>query len=281
MKKRTVFLISAGLIVLFGALVYYGTRYSRGKPVAIEERKKPIVAIAFIDQKIDFVKGLSQELWQSLPGVEIELLHQVTVLPWGKSLVSPVTVKAFHNNKDIYFYLSWSDDTENRQIGTKKFSDGCAIMFPLTDKVEQSAIMMGFMGRSNIWHWKAAQDKEFWLKDAPKTEAYADYHYPFEEKELFPVSKAQAVSAVNDLVAIRIATITPKDTQSVEGRGLWHNGIWQVVFKRSLKGGLDAENDVTLQGKKGMPCAFAVWNGETGDRGGRKSISDWVELDIK
>ncbi len=28
-------------------------------------------------------------------------------------------------------------------------------------------------------------------------------------------------------------------------------------------------------------CAFAVWNGSKGDRGGRKSISDWVDLRVE
>lgn len=281
MKKRTAFLISAALIVLFGGLVYYGVRYSRGVPVAVEEFKRPVVNIPLIDKEIDFAKGLSPELWQSLPKIDIELMHQVTVLPWGKSLVSPVTVKAFHNSNAVYFYLSWRDDTENRQIGTKKFSDACAIMFPLADKVEQSTIMMGFMGKSNIWQWKAVQDKEFWLREAPKTEAYADYHYPFEEKELFVVSKDIPKSAVNDLIAVRVGTITPKDIQNVQGRGFWANGSWQVVFKRPLAI-KDAEIDAQLEpAGKNKLCAFAVWNGESGDRGGRKSISDWVELQIK
>ena len=85
---------------------------------------------------------------------------------------------------------------------------------------------------------------------------------------------------VNDLLAIRIGTITHKKEQAVQGKGIWENGIWQVVFKRSLKH-VSIEDDVLFNpGEEKMLCAFAVWNGATKDRGGRKSISGWVELEL-
>ena len=117
------------------------------------------------------------------------------------------------------------------------------------------------------------------MNELPKTEAYADYYYPFEEEEIFSVSKDIPKSAVKDLLAIRVGTITPKETQNVSGRGFWKDGVWQVVFKRSLKA-VDAEDDADFRPGRKL-CAFAVWNGAKGDRGGRKTISDWAELDVK
>ncbi|HEB36236.1 MAG TPA: hypothetical protein ENI18_10400, partial [Candidatus Aminicenantes bacterium] len=153
--------------------------------------------------------------------------------------------------------------------------------FPLEKKEQPSTIMMGFMGKANIWQWKANQNEEYWFQKVPSVSSYVDFHYPFEEKEMFIVSKVVPESAVNDLLAVRVGTITHKKEQTVHGRGIWENGTWHVVFKRSLKPVLLEDDVVFYPGEEKMLCAFAVWNGATGDRGGRKSISDWVELEVK
>ncbi|OGX23630.1 MAG: hypothetical protein A3J51_06850 [Omnitrophica WOR_2 bacterium RIFCSPHIGHO2_02_FULL_45_21] len=295
MKKSTVILISIALVIGFAALVYIGIRHSRGVPVRVEKPKKVTLEVQFLDKEIDVSASVS-DIWQSLPREEIELMQQVTVLPWGKSLVSPLRVSAFHNKKDIYFYISWKDDTEDRDAGINTFSDGCAVMFPMGEGIPASTIMMGFMHKSNIWYWKASRDREYWLSqekagatdELMQTKVYADYHYPFEEKEIFVVSKDISKSAVNDLIAIRVGTLTPKELQNVQGRGFWSDNTWQVVFKRAIAI-TDPEVDANLeqapptagQAEKNKLCAFSVWNGASGDRGGRKSISDWVELQIK
>lgn len=281
MKKGTVVLICIVLTTGFLSLVYWGLRYSRGVPVVIEEQERVILEVPFIDRAIDLAGTNSfLDAWSSIQPKEIELMYQVMVLPWGKSLVSPIAVRAFHNNRDIYFYIEWNDQTENRSVETAKFSDAAAILFPMKEESQPPALMMGFLGNANIWQWKASQDREYWLKQGPESKAYADFHYPFEDEELFVVSKEVPKSAANDLMAIRVGTITPKEKQGVEGRGFWRRGTWEVVFKRPLKS-IDPEIDaVFIQNKKRL-CAFAVWNGENGDRGGRKSISNWVELVIK
>jgi len=280
MKKGTVIAITIISAGLFLALVNYGLQHSRGTPVEIEDTETTTMVVPFKDNQIDLGEGISSDIWDGLNAKNIEMMYQVMVLPWGKSLISPVTVRAFHNNKDIYFYMSWKDETRDSTKKTNKFHDACGIMFPIEKKEQPSTILMGFMGKANIWQWKSNQNKEYWFNKGVEIKSYADFHYPFEDKELFPVSKIAPVSAVNDLLAIRIGTITHKNEQIVQGRGIWENGIWQVVFKRSLEH-VSIEDDVgfTLGGEK-MLCAFAVWNGATKDRGGRKSISGWVELEL-
>jgi len=281
MKKNTVIIITVISILLFAGLVYYGLRHSRGVPVPVEKRERPVVEVAFLDKNIDLSKGISLGIWDALPGEEIELMYQVTVLPWGKSLVSPLEVKSFHNRNDIYFYFRWKDDTADYREAENIFTDASAIMLPMDEKVEPSTIMMGFMGKANIWQWKASRDEQFWQNKSGQDRVYVDFLYPFEEQEVLAVSKEKVKSAVSDLNAIRVATITPKDLQNVSGRGFWKDGTWQVVFKRSLKA-VDPEIDAEFKyGEKQKLCAFAVWNGSGGDRGGRKSISDWVELRVK
>lgn len=283
MKKVTVIvvLISLAFIAGFGWLVYYAIIHSRGAPVEIEKTERPVIEVPFIDNEIDLNNDIALDIWDTLSGKEISLMYQVMVLPWPKTVVAKVYVKSFHNNKDIYFFISWNDDTEDRIHDRNQFSDACAIMFPLGKETQPSSIMMGFIGKTNIWHWKASRDKEFWQGEHPQTNAYADFHYPFEEEELFVVSKDSPQSAINDLLAIRVGTVTPKENQkAIEGRGFWKDGLWQVVFKRTLKAASLEDDAVFDIGQKRL-CAFAAWNGAKGDRGGRKSISDWVELVIK
>lgn len=283
MKKITVILIIALLVIGFGWLVFYGLRYSRGVPAVMEEKAASALEVPFIDEKIDLAGGISAQIWEKLPAEKVELMYQVMVLPWPqKGLISPITVKAFHNKKDIYFYISWTDATEDYILAGNRFSDACAIMFPLGEKTgpKSSTLLMGFMGKAAIWHWKASMDREFWLKDVPEDKAYADFYYPFEEEETLTVSKDIPQSAVRDLLSIRIGTITPKEQQRVGGKGVWNSGAWEVVMRRSLDRA-DAELDAAFPAGKKQYCAFAVWNGSKGDRGGKKSISDWVELRIQ
>ena len=279
--KKTVYFITFVLLAAFAGLVYYGARHWRGVPVQIEKFETPVLNVAFMDKDIDLAQGLALEVWQEIKPQEIKLMYQVTALPWPKikGLLPAITVKAFHSKENIYFYMSWPDDTEDRIHEITQFSDACAIMFPVEKDVQPHTIMMGFLGRVNIWQWKANQDREYWLKESPQTKAYVDYYYPFEDKELFPVSQHVTKFAVNDLLAIRVGTITPKDVQEVMGKGVWENGVWTAVFKRPLKS-LEGENGVNFISGKRL-SALAVWNGSKGDRGGRKSISDWLELNIQ
>jgi len=279
-KKFVIILICIAAVILFGALVYYGATHVRGVPVKQEEQKRQTLEIPFMDKEIALRNGIATDLWGGLKPQEIKLIFQLMVLPWPKSSTPLVKVKAFHNAKEIYFYMEWIDETKDKILGINKFPDACAIMFPRDEKAQAPTLMMGFLGRADIWHWKASRDLQFWMKEDPvDNKPYVDRYYPFEDKETLLVSKEIVKSAVNDLTAIRVGTVTPKENQYVEGRGFYDQGVWRVVFKRSLKA-IDAQDDAIFNSGKRL-CAFAVWNGSKGDRGGRKSISDWVELLIK
>lgn len=279
MKKIFVGLVILVSVVCFSVLVYYGSKYSRGVPEIDKETEKPLLEVPFLATDFDLSKGIDTSLWESQPALKINLFYQVMVLPWPKKVVPYVMVKAFHNKRDIYFYMEWEDSTKDKIIGIDKFSDACAIMFPLGKNTQPSTLMMGFLGNANIWQWKASQDAEFWLNEKMEPKAYGDFLYPFEEEELFKITKEKITSPVNDLVAVRIGTITPKPEQNVTGRGIYDNGTWKVVFKRTIEGS-DREADAQFPAKKRL-SAFAVWNGSEGDTGGKKSISDWVELELK
>ena len=278
MKKSWVILILAAVLIGFGLLVYLGFRRARGVPVAVREKQRLQLEVPLVDREIDLSRGIDLAYWKTREQLTIELLYQVMVIPWPKKVVPFVIVKSFHNGRDIYFYMEWQDDTEDNILDINKFSDAGAVMFSLEADPPASTLLMGFMGTANIWQWKASQDRAYWLGEIYKPDSYADFYYPFEEEELFVVSKESFESAANDLVAIRVATVTRKPKQNVAGRGFYDSGTWRIVFKRSLAAE-DSEVDAQFTGK--TACAFAVWNGAKGDRGGRKSISDWVELKLQ
>lgn len=283
MKKAVIFTLIAVAVLGFAVLVFFGFRYARGVPVRVEEVKRVSLAVPFVAKELDLREGVDTAFWDGQAKQDIELVYQIMVLPWPrterKSPVSHVRVSAFHNKKEIYFYLEWPDATEDVTVGIGKFSDAGALMFPMDPKAESSSLMMGFLHKANIWHWKASRDREYWLKERVRSEAYADFLYPFEEEELFVVSKEQVPSAVSDLLAVRVGTVTAKPTQAVQGRGIYAGGVWKTVFKRSIEAE-DPETDAQFDPKANL-CAFAVWDGSSGDRGGRKSISDWVELEME
>jgi hypothetical protein len=283
MKKFFIVLIIVITVISFSVAVYFGFRNKRGVPVAVEEEEKSTLNVPYIDRDIDLIEGLDLSFWDARSSQEIELLYQVMILPWPKPWKNEnpfsVKAKAFHNIDNIYFYIEWEDDTEDRYIDINKFSDAGAVMFPLNEETRPSSLMMGFLVKANIWHWKASRDSEYWLNETAMRETYTDFHYPFEEEELFVVSRTRSDSAVSDLVAANVGTVTPKPLQNVEGRGVYENGVWKVVFRRALEAP-DPEVDAGFDLKERV-AAFAVWNGSKGDRGGRKSITDWVDLVIE
>lgn len=281
--KPIVITIALVLTIAFVALVYFGMTYARGVPVAVPLlQRATLVAPYYKDKTIDLTKGVALADWADLPETKVELVYQVMVLPWSKALIPSVTAKAFHNDTDIYFYVTWKDDTENRALSVGEFSDAVALMFPLADDAPPSTLMMGFLGKHgvNVWHWKASQDKEFWSKEAVSRDAYSDFRYPFEDQETLIVSKSALPSAVSDLLALKVTTTTTKAAQNVQGRGVWANGAWHVVFKRALQATNTKEDAAFGRGARKL-IAFAAWAGEKGDRGGRKSISDWAQLELR
>ena len=223
-------------------------------------------------------------VWPRLQPVTVPLTFQVLMIPWGKSDKGPVEVRAFHDGRSLYLRLEWSDSTEDRGgPRVEDLADAAALMFPL--QAEQTAsLMMGFLGRVNIWHWKANWDEEVWGKP-PAYSAYSDV-YPFENDPTFYPARAVGNlrganprhSAVEDIVSEGPGSITAKEKQVVTGRGRWQDGRWAVVVARALT----TPETIDFQFASGQRnrMALAVWDGARGEKGSRKSISEWVWLEL-
>jgi len=278
MKKQTAFVISLIAIAGFAALLVYGLRNARGRPAPTDPPKQAVLKVPRVDVDIGLEKALTMSAWENAPAVQLDTIYQVTALPWPKTRVRELEVRALRSGDSILFRLSWPDAHEDRRPGPGRFADGCAIMFPLGDDVKPASLLMGFLGKSNIWHWRA--DRDALLRDKlDEPRSYSDFIYPFEDQEILSVAKDEVNSAVEDLLAVRVGTITPKEEQDVRGLGIWTNGAWNVVFKRSIEAA-DPGIDASFVSRTNAACAFAMWNGAHGDRGGRKTITDFVKLEL-
>ncbi|MHC4788406.1 MAG: ethylbenzene dehydrogenase-related protein [Planctomycetota bacterium] len=279
MSRRTIFIVCAVFVALFGGLVYYGWTYRWGAPSQVSVQEPPVLAMPRLDSRLtaeqaDFEGGP----WQRLEPLRVPLLHQVTTAPRGLNLVPELRVRAFHDGHDAYFLLEWDDEAESRVHETARFPDAVAVSFLLAEEPPEGSIMMGFQSLMNMWHWKADLDAARWGAAAPPAEPSPNSYYDYLETADIPTPPSEVPGAATELLAARAGSLTDREDTQVSARGQWRDGRWRVLFKRALRTGDAAESVQFAPGERYM--AFAAWNGEKGDRGSRKSISDWVALAV-
>jgi DMSO reductase family type II enzyme heme b subunit len=214
------------------------------------------------------------EIWNTLPQLRIPLAGQVIAKPrWQNHAIDMVQVRAVFNEEEISFLLEWDDpfkDTthdvtreihefENTYVMAVDeiprerdvFRDSVALQFPV--KLKSGAKKPHFFRGDtsnpvNLWVWKSDLD------DAGSN----------------PVVDSNANGFKKPLKA------QPEAGQQVQGKGVWKNGRWRVVMKRSLQTGERGD----IQFKKGemIPMAFNAWDGSNGEHGMIMSLSAWSFL---
>ena len=265
---------------VFGWLVNYGWQNRYGSTETYEITESDVLIVTYHADDLTLKEtDVFAQIWQDIPILKVMLSHQITERPWPKGLTPAVGVQAFHNGKDIYFKMTWEDDHPDTTALVDTFVDGCAVAVPIDANAPVRSIMMGFSSPVNIWQWQANKDMQYWQGKTGIEDVDVDFVYPFEEEEIFSVTAVELKSAVTDLVAKRAGSLTRKENQIVQGRGLWRGGRWDVVFKRSLTT-KDQQQDCQFSGLK-QSVSFAVWDGDQNDRGSRKSTSEWVKLQIQ
>lgn len=208
---------------------------------------------------------------------------------WQRPVAPPaVTVRVLYTDSEIGFLLEWQDPTvDGAVVLQSSFSDAAALMFPLT--VKEGHFAMGSKDQPvNIWQWRFSRQAE-WADfgDMKKfhTEMAVDT-YPLKSEEATyltgkgagnTLSVSLPASPVEDLNAIGFGTLTsqPPVEQNVKGQGVWQDGNWKVVLTRVRAGN---PMDADLKGTKETKVAFAVWDGSSGDRDGKKSVTNWQPL---
>lgn len=238
-------------------------------------------------------------LWKKAAAFKIPLmlLWQTPDAPWRD-----INVRAVYNDKEIAFLLEWKDATMNTTLGTDAFRDGAALQFHVQRAVEPPLFMMGLESREdagpvvNIWHWKADWQEAI---DKGAKQAMPMKALFYKEAERNTLEKASAgweeamsgggtgvfegrvlvKSPVENLTAHGFGTLTMKGakSQNISGKGQWKDGVWRVVFKRTLEG---ADDDVKFDIGKLTPIAFATWDGSQDEANGRKALSTWYYVSL-
>ena len=278
MSRPVIFIICIATLAIFIWLVHTGWKNRWGGPsdrIIVTERLEIDMQQADVRLALE-QNDFSNDIWNNIIPLTVPLMHQVTQVPWGRTLVPEIEVRTFHDGQDAYFLFEWEDTEESRVHGVSNFPDSVAVLFSMSEDPPSRSIMMGFDSLVNIWQWKANLDFEYWATEAVDKEFTSNDFYSYERDSDLPDTVAITNSPCQDLLATRPGSLTLKEKSSISGRGQWKDGRWRVIMTRPLKTE-DLEQDIQLDtGQLGI--AFAVWNGEKGDRGSRKSISDWVTL---
>lgn len=218
------------------------------------------------------------DTWQSIFPVWVPMTPQNVSAPMGGGEVARVAVRAAQYEDRLFVMLEWVDPSPNLTAArVEDYADAVAIQFPAQAGSAVPALCMGQADQAvNIWQWRA--DLAQGEGEVPEG-GYVDF-YPSEEDLYFParsLANPVAVGAVaQNLLAGGFGTLTPSDTQVVEGFGTYRNGTWAVVFSRELAS--PGAMQPSFEASTRVDTAFAVWDGASDHRDGIKSVSSFVQL---
>jgi DMSO reductase family type II enzyme heme b subunit len=210
------------------------------------------------------------EVWQKVKSVEMPVQLLWTWIK-GKT-IETIQVRSLYNENEIALLVEWDDSSKDDYLDVDKFVDAVAIQFMPTESKGRTFFGMGNEKQAvNIWYWMADSEVDLKERFAFKT----DFPNPLH------VTAKHRISTIEDLNAAKPGTLTLQslDSQDVKGKGLWANGRWSVVFRRSLK----TSDPVDMKFRIGSqyPIAFAVWDGALGNTNGKKAITPWQMIDLK
>ncbi|MBC8258796.1 MAG: c-type cytochrome [SAR324 cluster bacterium] len=221
---------------------------------------------------------IDAEIWETLPALRIPLAGQVIAKPrWQNHAIDLVQVRAVFNDEEISFLVEWDDPFQDTKHDAEQeiheyentyvmavdevprernvFRDSIAMQFPV--KLKSGAKKPHFFRGDtsnpvNLWVWKS--DLE------------ASGNNPVEDTNANGFNKPLKSQ--------------PETGQQVTGKGVWKNGRWRVVMKRTLT--TEDRNDIQFEKGKMIPMAFNAWDGSNGEHGLIMSLSAWsfVYLDV-
>ena len=140
----------------------------------------------------------ADKAWNNAKTVDIHMQAQRSIRPGiNTPSVPSVKVSSLNNGSEIAFRLEWQDQTRNDTTNMPdKFSDACAIQFPVKKGDTAPSYMMGDDEKFvHIIHWKSAWEKDIAEGYQDVEHAYPNYNvdgYPLtktvENKALYPIN---------------------------------------------------------------------------------------------
>src|SRR4030065_1849528 len=185
-----------------------------------------IVAFGFIITTLSFaetitskfVKGAlplnpADKAWNTAKTVDSHMQAQKSIRPGiNTPSVPSVKVSSLNNGSEIAFRLEWYDLTKDDTVSMPdKFSDACAIQFPVGKGDTAPSYMMGEDDRYvHIIHWKSA-----WEKDIAEGYQDVEHAYPNYNVDGYPLTKTV------DKKALYALKTFPKEARS------FFAGVWR------------------------------------------------------
>lgn len=159
--------------------------------------------------------------------------------------VRNLKVQTVHNGTDVFFRLQWEDEKRNVEItDTNEFPDGCGVLIPLKEGDPPIDEMGSKDYPVNAWFWRADRHDE-----------------------------------ARNTTAKGLGTTQYSEKCAIAARSQWVDGVWTVVFARTLAVPEQPEETTQLAAGGKVKVGFSVWEGGNGERAGVKSFSkEWREL---
>ena len=159
--------------------------------------------------------------------------------PYGE--LETLKVASVHDGSQIAVRLAWANARPESGAG-EAFPDSAALAFPVRGDPELTQ-MGSPEAPIHALHWQARKN------------------------------------VIRSVLASGIGTSRsgPEVNQSISAG--WSQGVWSVVFVRTLK---SPEDGATLVPGSPLRIGFAVWNGSNQERAGIKAVSeDWIEFTLE
>jgi hypothetical protein len=272
---RTTFVAAVALAVVVGVLGLFPVR---SQTLTVDARR--------IEEPIPLDDPWA-DIWRAASTEAIPLSAQNVAPPFGGGTVNQVAVRALHDGQRLYFLVEWDDEGADTSVaGNTLFSDAVAVQFPIGDG--ETPYTMGGAGLPvNIWQWKAVWQADIesgfeTIQDRLPNTYVDEYQHPDDplyrpaESAGNLLAQRNRTTPVENLMAEGFGTLTTAEVQDVDGVGVWNDGRWRVLFAREFA---SADPELTSFGiGEVTPVAFAVWNGNAGDRNGQKSIAPFIDL---
>lgn len=261
------------------------------------------LVVVKLDHPLSSTDPYAVDWWQA-PYLEVEVLaQQMAMPPLAEPSIETLKVQALTDGENIAWRVSWRDPTPDGNVDVSRFSDAVAVEFPL----DKGALpMMGDPeSKVQILYWKALWQKDIdvGFQDVQDVHPnfwsdlywFAEGEFPYPVPEAFkdpssrqwfvaqragnPMASFERRQPVQEMVAQGWSTLTNQPYWVTKAKGVWVRDSWAVVFERPLK--TDDPLDYQFEPGESGNIAFAVWDGSSGNVGGRKHWSDWVEFEIE
>jgi len=218
---------------------------------------------------------LEESIWEKA----LEIPISIRPLRARRNPVSHLTIRSVHNKKKIAIKIKWEDPTPDN-ILNNNYVDQSAIQFAVDDSDIEDSPFYG-MGEKrkivNIWHWKADVRQKIIKNGKAKQKKIAKNAKSLAGMFVNPFTES-SVEEMNSR-GIGALTVQPLEEQTLEGRGYWYDGYWNVVFIRNLEA--TSKWDIDFSDKDQVVLAFALWDGSKKEMSSNKMVSFWQTLNFR